>query len=111
MFLSVKVVKFIANKAQSQILAAVSLYMHPSNQISQDHGILTLEPGGGDQTKDLSMRFFFFIKGDDVYHVHRRPELLIQLLSPMPPNNSTTYTSSFVEEKVKLMVNNNISYG
>lgn len=74
-------------------------------------GSSLLSPGGGDQTKDLSMRFFFFIKGDDVYHVHRRPELLIQLLSPMPPNNSTTYTSSFVEEKVKLMVNNNISYG
>lgn len=97
-------VRLIGNKAQTQILAAVSLYMYTSNQISQDHVILTLDQGKReDQMKDLSVGFFFFIKGDDVYHGHRHPEL-IQLLSPMPPNISGIYKSSFVEEKVKLMV-------
>lgn len=45
MFLSVRVLKLIANKAQSQTLAAVGLQMYTSNQTSDNCMILSLEKG------------------------------------------------------------------
>lgn len=62
LFLSVRVVKFIANKAQSQTLAAVSLQMYASNQLSHDCMILSLEQGGKGRRDERPFRGFLFLR-------------------------------------------------
>ena len=50
--IQIKAIKFIANKAQSQIIVAI--VGHTRNQINQDHEILALSGKREGQMKDLS---------------------------------------------------------